>query len=221
MNRLPLKMDLHVHTCYSHDATTTPKEVVAYAKKQGLDGVAITDHDTVEGALKLVQKQSLLIIPGIEISTKGGHVLALNVTTEIPPKLSPLETIKCIHEAGGVAVAAHPTAVSKGGLRRQMRQHIVSSFDAVEVINSTAFPFFLSTHMSQKLAVRLNLPQTAGSDAHHASGIGLAYTNIEADPDADEIVQAIKKGMTVPFGKPIRWRTRLQNIVSSLKRRKT
>ncbi len=221
MNRVPLRMDLHVHTCYSRDATTTLKEVVAYAKKRGLDGVAITDHDAVEGALELIRKKSLLIVPGIEISTKHGHVLALNITTEIPPKLSPLETIKRIHEAGGVAVAAHPTAVSKGGLRQLMRKHIVSSFDAVEVINSTAFPFFLSTYMSRKLAARLNLPQTAGSDAHHASGIGLAYTIVEADPDADEIIHAIKKGMTIPVGKPIPWRTRLQNIVSNLKRSKT
>lgn len=212
-------MDLHVHTCYSYDATTTLREVVAYAKKRGLDGVAITDHDTVQGALKLVHKNSPLILSGVEVTTQRGHVLALNVTTPIPPRLSPFETIQRIHEVGGIAVAAHPTAVFKGGLRRQMRQQIVSSFDALEVINSTAFPFFLSTHLGRKLAVRLNLPQTAGSDAHHASGIGLAYTLIEADLDVDEIVQAIKRGATVPVGKPIPWKIRLQNAVSSLKRR--
>jgi len=209
-------MDLHVHTCYSDDATTTLREVVVYAKKQGLDGVAITDHDTVEGALKLTQKSKLLIIPGVEITTQRGHILALNVTTPIPPRLSPLETIQRIHEVGGIAVAAHPTAVYKKGLRRQ----IVSSFDAVEVINSTAFPFFLSTYLGRKLAVRLNLPQTAGSDAHHASGIGFAYTLIEADPDVDEVIRAIKRGAAVPVGKPIPWKIRLQNAVSSLKRRR-
>ncbi len=209
-------MDLHVHTCYSHDATTTLREVVAYAKKRGLDGVAITDHDAVEGALKVVHKKSPLIVPGVEVTTQCGHVLALNVTTPIPPRLSPFETIQRVHEVGGIAVAAHPTAVYKGGLRRQ----IVSSFDAVEVINSTAFPFFLSTYLGRKLAVRLNLPQTAGSDAHHPSGIGLAYTLIEADPDVDEIIRAIKRGATVPVGKPISWNIRLQNAVSSLKRRR-
>ena len=213
MNGLPLKMDLHVHTCYSDDATTTLREVVVYAKKRGLDGVAITDHDTVEGALKLTQKSKLLIIPGVEITTQRGHVLALNVTTPIPPMLSPFETIQRIHEVGGIAVAAHPTAVYKEGLRRQ----IVSSFDAIEVINSTAFPFFLSTYLGRKLAVRLNLPQTAGSDAHHASGIGFAYTLIEADPDVDEVIRAIKRGAAVPVGKPIPWKIRLHNAVSSLK----
>jgi predicted metal-dependent phosphoesterase TrpH len=209
-------MDLHVHTCYSDDATTTLREVVVYAKKRGLDGVAITDHDTVEGARKLVQKSNLLIIPGVEITTQRGHILALNVTTPIPPMLTPFETIQRIHEVGGIAVAAHPTVVHKGGLRRQ----IVSSFDAIEVINSTAFPFFLSTYLGRKLAVRLNLPQTAGSDAHHASGIGFAYTLIEADPDVDEVIRAIKRGAAVPVGKPIPWKIRLQNAVSSPKKRR-
>jgi len=208
-------MDLHVHTCYSCDATTTLREVVVYAKKRGLDGVAVTDHNAVEGALKLAQKSNLLIIPGVEITTLRGHILALNVTTQIPPRLSPFETVQRIHEVGGIAVAAHPTAFYKGGLRRQ----IVSSFDAVEVINSTAFPFFFSTYLGRKLAVHLNLPQTAGSDAHRASEVGFAYTLIEADPNVDEIIQAIKKGATVPFGKPIPWKIRLQNAVINPRRR--
>lgn len=215
MNGLPLKMDLHVHTCYSYDARTSLREVVVYAKKRGLDGVAITDHDSVEGALELAQKSNLLIVPGVEITTQRGHVLALNVTTPIPPGLSPFETIQRIHEVGGIAVAAHPAAVYKGGLRRQ----IVSSFDAIEVINSATFPFFLSTYLGRRLAVRFNLPQTAGSDAHHASEIGFAYTLIEADSDVDEVIRAIKRGAAVPVGKPIPWKIRLQNAVSSLKRR--
>jgi len=208
-------MDLHVHTCYSHDATTTLTEVIAYAKKRGLNGVAITDHDVVEGALRLAQKSNLLIVPGVEITTQRGHILGLNVTTPIPPMLNPFETIQRIHEVGGIAVAAHPAAVYKGGLRRQ----IVPSFDAVEVINSATFPFVISTCLGQKIAVRLNLPQTAGSDAHHPSEIGFAYTLIEADPDVEEIVQAIKRGATFPFGKPIPWKTRLQREALSLRRR--
>jgi hypothetical protein len=213
-------MDLHVHTCYSHDATTTLRQVVAYAKKRGLDGVAITDHDVVEGALKVVNNKSLLIVPGVEITTQCGHVLALNVTTPIPPRLNSLETIQRVHDVGGIAVAAHPTAVYKGGFRRQIARQIVSRFDAVEVINSTAFPFFLSTYLGRKLAVRLNLPQTAGSDAHHPYGIGLAYTLIEADPDVDEIIRAIERGATVPVGEPISWKFRFKSAVSSLKRRR-
>ena len=213
MKSLGLKIDLHVHTCYSHDAVTTLKEVVTYSKKRGLDGVAITDHDTLTGALKL-QNSDLIVIPGIEITTLRGHLLALNVTTLIPAKLDINETIQRIHEAGGIAVAPHPTVFYKSAPSQQ-----TASYDAIEVINSTAIPFHLFTYLNQKLATRLNLPQTAGSDSHYAPEIGAAYTVIEADPDVDEIVQAIKKGATIPMGKSIPWRIRLKGEALSLKRK--
>jgi hypothetical protein len=211
---LDLKIDLHVHTCYSYDAVTTLKEVVTHSKKRGLDGVAITDHDTLTGALKLTQETKLIVIPGIEITALGGHVLALNVTRPIPPKLGLPETVQRIHEAGGIAVAAHPYSVYKSALSQQ-----TASFDAVEVINSAAIPFRISTYLNRRLATRLNLPQTAGSDAHYAPEIGAAYTVIEADPDVDEIVQAIKRGATLPLGRRIPWRVRLRRGALSLKRR--
>ena len=216
MNSLPLKMDLHVHTCYSKDGATTLKEVVVYARKRGLDGVAITDHDSIKGALELAKKRDFLVIPGIEVSTKFGHVLALNVIAPIPPKLSPFETIETIHDLGGIAVAAHPTTMYKGGIRRQ----ITSNFDAIEVINSSTFPFFLSTHLARRLAVHLNLPQTGGSDSHCPSNIGTAYTLIDANSEVDEVIHAIKKGETIPFGKPISWKARFLNVVSNPKRRR-
>lgn len=217
MNKLPLKIDLHVHTCYSYDAITTLKEVVTYSKKQGLDGVAITDHNTLDGALKLTRKNELIVVPGIEIETLQGHVLALNITTLIPPRLSPSETIQRIHEAGGIVVAPHLTAIGKAGLGlRPMSQ--ASNFDAIEVINSSAFPFFLSTYISQKLAAQLDLPKTAGSDAHIPQTIGRAYTIIDADPDVNEVIQAIRRGATVPSGKPISWMMRFQKAALYFKK---
>jgi len=204
---LSLKIDLHVHTYYSVDAGTTPKEVFAYSKKRGLDGVAITDHDTLKGALRLTNQEKIIVIPGIEITTLDGHVLALNVHEEIPPKMTLSETIRRIHELGGTAVAAHPKIIYKG-----IKQQITSplGFDAIEVINSSAFPFFFSTYQSRKLALQMGLPQTAGSDAHFPSEIGLAYTIFDADLEVDEIVHAIKRGEAVPFGNPIPWRLRLE-----------
>jgi len=213
VKRLSLKIDLHVHTCYSPDAVTTLKEVITHSKKRGLDGVAITDHDTLAGALKL-QNSDLVVICGIEITTLSGHLLALNVTTPIPPKLDINETIQRIHEAGGIAVAPHPTLVYKSAPSRQ-----TASYDAIEVLNSAAIPFQLFTYLNQKLATRLSLPQTAGSDSHYGPEIGAAYTVIEADPDVDEIVRAIKRGATIPVGKSIPWRMRLKGEALSLKRK--
>jgi predicted metal-dependent phosphoesterase TrpH len=203
-----------VHTCYSEDATTTSKEVIYYAKKNGLDGVAITDHDTLQGALKLAKNRQLLIIPGLEVETRRGHVLALNIRTPIPPKLSMTETVQRIHNVGGIAVIAHPTVVLKTGLGQMISSS--SNLDAVEVINSASFPFFLTTNLSCKLAKRLNLPQTAGSDAHHAQEIGAACTLVEADSNADDVAEAIRKGAITPYGKPIPWARRMERGAFSI-----
>jgi len=210
---LGLKIDLHVHTCYSGDSSITLKQVVAYAKKQGLDGVAITDHNTVKGALKL-KTRDILVVPGIEISTLNGHLLAINVTTPIPAKLGIEETIHRIHEAGGITVAPHPTAFYKS----PPSQHI-SSYDAVEVMNASSVPFSVLTYLSKRFADGLGLPQTGGSDAHYAPEIGLAYTVVEADCAVDEIVSAIKNGDVFPRGRGIPWKTRLERTVLGLKRK--
>ena len=216
MDVLALKIDLHVHTCYSYDGLITPRQLITYSKKRGLDGVAVTDHDTIHGALKLANRREIVVIPGVEVSSFQGHVLALNVTELIPSKLSMLETVEKIHELGGVAVAAHPSVMIKG-LRIRLSEGL--GFDAVEVINSAAFPFFLSTCLNRKMAVNLGLPQTGGSDAHYALEIGSAYTLIDADSEVDDIVEAIRKGKTTAFGKAIPWKIRLEKEVLSLKRR--
>ncbi|MCZ2856705.1 MAG: CehA/McbA family metallohydrolase [Candidatus Bathyarchaeota archaeon] len=217
---MPSKIDLHVHTCYSDDGMSTLREVVDYAEKKGLNGIAITDHDTLNGtdkALKLANKKELVVIPGVEVTTLQGHVLGLNITTSIPKNLGLIETVKKIHEAGGIAIAAHPIVLIKSHIKQ--RTASASNLDGIEVINSSAFPFFLSTRLSQTLAEQLKLPQTAGTDAHHADEIGTAYTLVKADPDIDEITEAIRKGAVAPFGKPISWKIRVRRGAFSLKRR--
>ena len=208
-----LKIDFHVHTLYSHDSSITLKQVVSFAKKRGLDGVAITDHNTVKGALKL-KTRDILIVPGIEVSTLQGHLLGINVTTPVPAKLGMEETIQRIHEAGGIAVAPHPTAFYKSPPSRQ-----VSFYDAVEVMNASSIPFSVLTYFSKRFAEGLGLPQTGGSDAHYAPEIGSAYTVVEAGPDVDEIVDAVKRGATFPFGRGVSWKTRLERAMLSLKRK--
>jgi predicted metal-dependent phosphoesterase TrpH len=210
---LGLKLDLHVHTCYSYDSSITLKQVVNYSKKRGLDGVAITDHNTVEGARKL-KTHDIIVIPGIEISTLNGHLLGLNVAVPIPAKLSIEETILLIHKAGGIAVAPHPCTFYKSPPSRR-----ISSYDAVEVTNASSFPFAVFTHLNKRFAAKLGLPQTGGSDSHYGPEIGVAYTIVEADPEVDEIVGAIKKGVIYPMGKGIPWKTRLERTALRLKRK--
>ena len=208
-----LKIDLHVHTCYSRDSSTTLKDVVSFAKKQGLDGVAITDHNTIKGALKL-KPCDILVVPGIEVTTLNGHLLGLNVTVPIPPKLGIEETISRIHKAGGIVVAPHPSAFYKSPPSRY-----VSSYDAIEVMNASSIPFSIMTYLSRRFADGLDLPQTGGSDSHYAPEIGAAYTIVESDPDVDEIVYAIKNGLTIPVGNAVPWKLRFERTAFDLKKR--
>lgn len=209
-----MKIDLHVHTCHSYDGLIKPKELILYAKKAGLDGVAITDHDRIDGALKIAKEtKDLLIILGMEISSLNGHVIGLNIQEQVPKNLSVEETIDRIHELGGLAIACHPKAVFKASLG----QKTIREFDAVEVINASAIPFGRSVKKAQEIAARLGLPQVAGSDAHYAPEIGAAYTLIEADFNCDEVVKALSKGLCKPLGNAIPLITRLKREFLILK----
>lgn len=201
---------------YSSDSIITPKDLVAFAKKRSLDAIAITDHNQIEGALTLAKKIDLLIIPGIEVSTQGGHVVGLNVKQIIPRGLSVDETVDCIHKAGGLAVACHPFAWFKGSLGK----NITGKFDAIETINSSSFPFFHCKKKSIKIAQQLNLPHVAGTDAHNPESIGLAYTVLEADLTVDSIINAILKKRCQVFGNPLSLSMRIKQKYARITRRK-
>lgn len=218
MKTLKAHVDLHVHTCYSYDGLIKPEELIFHAKKAGLNGVAITDHDRIDGALKMAKEiEDFLIIPGIEISSLDGHIIGLNLQEPVPKSLSAEETVDKIHELGGLAVACHPQALLKASLREKIH----AKFDAVEVINASAFPFKRSVKKAQEIASTLKISQVAGSDAHYAPEIGSAYTlvNIEAELDCDEIFKAIKQGLCQPFGNAIPLMLRLKREILALKRK--
>ena len=199
MLKKQVRVDFHVHSIYSSDSIITQKDLVFYAKKRSLDAVAITDHNRIDGALFLAKKTNLLIIPGIEVSTRSGHVVGLNVNQNIPKGMSVTETIDCIHDAGGLAVACHPFAWFKGSLKKD----ITERFDAIETINSSAFPFRHCKKKSVELAKKFNLAQIAGTDAHNPQSIGLAYTLLDADLTINSILQAILEKRCQVFGNPL------------------
>jgi hypothetical protein len=184
-----MRADLHIHTFHSKDNHQTIQEIFEAAKQKDIKAIAITDHNTTAGAAAVMKAAPgwLIVLPGIEITSEDGHILALNVQQEIPKGLSVPETIGRIHEAGGIAVAAHPYRRWSGLKELSVRQN---PFDAIEAINGR------NTRKGNRhaldLALELGMPMIAGSDAHKPSNIGAAITVF---PDSvrtrDDMVRAI------------------------------
>jgi predicted metal-dependent phosphoesterase TrpH len=211
---MPVKADLHVHSFYSKDSIITPQELVLYAKRASLNAVAVTDHDIWESARKIAEDTSFLIIPGMEVSSLDGHIVALNVSEPIPRDLSANETVELIHKAGGIAIACHPFALLKGSVGAA----VTSKFDAIEAINASAFPFGRATRKANEAAEKLHLSKVAGTDAHWGPVIGYAYTVIEAEPSVDSVVEAIVQGKCVPAGRSVPPLLRAQNQLRFLRK---
>ncbi len=212
---MQIRADLHVHTTYSNDSLITPKDLVYYAKKRGLNACAVTDHNYLDGAHKIAKETDFLIIPGMEVSSADGHIVALNVKELIPKGFSAVETVEKIHKAGGVAIACHPYVYFKGCLRG----NVCSSFDAIEVINARAFPFKNSVKKAEEAAQRLKLSRVAGTDAHYGPQIGYGYTEIEAEePTVEAIAKAIVDGHCTPHGEAVPVFLNVQQQILRIKR---
>jgi predicted metal-dependent phosphoesterase TrpH len=212
---MKINADLHVHTTYSNDSLITPKDLVYYAKKRGLNACAVTDHNSLDGAYKIAKETDFLIIPGMEVSSAEGHIVALNVHELIPRGLSAVETVDRIHKAGGVAIACHPYVLFKGCLKN----NVCGAFDAIEVINARASPYSRSVKKAEEAAARFKLPRVAGTDSHFGPMIGYAYTEIEAEePTVEAVAKAIVDGQCSPHGGPVPVNLNLMLTVARLRR---
>ena len=200
-----LKLDLHIHSQYSEDATGSPKDIIKILQKKGLQGMAIADHNTVEGGLKAlkVKPKEFIVIPGVEISTKDGHMLAFNVTENIKRHLSVEETVEKIIDAGGLPVVPHLFR-NMSGIKKEKLRNIRTKISAIEVFNSCSLP---QTNLkTAKIAKEYGLGGTGGSDAHDPIYAGYAYTTVDTtDINIDSILSEINKkktwgeGITMPL----------------------
>jgi predicted metal-dependent phosphoesterase TrpH len=174
------RFDLHLHTEYSPDCDTSLERIEAHCLAQGLTGLAVTDHNTMEGALRLRDRvKSLQVIVGEEVSTRDGDVIGLFLHTRIPPRLSALETMEAIHAQGGLVYLPHP--FDRARARRDRGASIsalIHHIDIVEVFNGKVGRDEYNT-LAAELAQRHGKLAAGGSDAHSLRDIGSVTNSFE------------------------------------------
>ena len=181
------KADLHLHTDFS-DGLHSPRQVVQAASKAGLQIIAVTDHDTMEGAFRAREYSlrrpdlGIQVILGEEVSTQNGHVIGLFLNQFIPARLSAKRTVELIHRQGGIAVLAHPFHFYTGTAGEHPRAVELLSeipFDGMETVNHGDALSFWSNRKAAKIIGRHRLAPIGCSDAHNSRFIGMAYTEFQ------------------------------------------
>ena len=185
-----MKFDLHIHSKYSYDSFLSVEKILKIAKKKGLDGIAITDHNTTKGgieALKVEKGEDLQVIVGAEMKTEYGDIMGLFLSEEIRSSRFE-EVIEEIKSQSGLSVLAHPYRQYKNP------EGIVDKVDLVEAFNARSRKG--DNERAYELAKKFKKPVTAGSDAHLGFEIGRGETIVNS-----EVKRELKKGKTKIEGK--------------------
>jgi predicted metal-dependent phosphoesterase TrpH len=205
-NTITVTVDPHVHSEGSYDGHEPVELVLEHASDIGLDCVVITDHDEIDESLyaaEIAPEFGLIGVPGVEVSTAQGHLLAIGVE-ERPPRGETFdETVETVREMGGAAVVPHPFQRSRHGVRKRF----IEDCDAVEVYNSMLFTGYRNRR-ADTFARRRDYPRVGASDAHYLPNVGRAYTEVTIEGatsarevDSATLVDALRAGETAISGR--------------------
>ena len=227
VSSVTVRIDPHVHSEDSYDGHEPVELILEHAADIGLDAVVITDHDTMgesKRAAELAPEYGLVGIPGVEVSTADGHLLAVGVDRMPPRGESYAATVSWIHDRGGVAIVPHPFQRSRHGVRRRdiplpgsddredasddpAAVDAVDEVDAIEVFNAWLFTGSRNRR-ARRFAALHGYPGVAASDAHHLNYVGRAFTELTVrgrssvdDVTAEDVLAAIREGTTSASGK--------------------
>jgi predicted metal-dependent phosphoesterase TrpH len=188
-----LHVEFHCHTIASADSLTSPARLLETCRRKGIDRVVITDHNTIQGALRAKELDPERVIIGEEIMTQTGEILAAFVREEIPPGLPARETIDRLRDQGAFISVSHPfDSMRSGSWLRHDLIDIANLVDAIEIFNARCM---LPSYNSQAhaFAKEYKLPGTAGSDAHAPSELGMARMLLPPFDDSAGLRSALQK----------------------------
>ena len=193
-----LKADFHMHTCYSPDSEMSPEHLVARCLKVGLNCIAVTDHNTIEGALAVRRIAPFTVIIGEEVASSEGEITGLFLKEAIPRGLPPVETVMRIKDQGGLVSIPHPfDRFRRSVIKRQALDEIVQYADIVEVFNSRN-NLDADDRKAYEFAQQHGLLNSAVSDAHTTMELGRTYVEMnQFDGTPEGFKAALAQGKIV------------------------
>lgn len=193
-----LKTVIHVHTNYSYDGNAAPAEVVATAQAQGVHCLAVTDHDTIHGALAARALGHVQVVVGAEITTADGHLIGLFLERNVPAGRPAVETAWRIRDQGGLVFAPHPLIpLSRSSLSRPVLERLMPWLDAVEISNSQS-PFFWADGAADRLARTRQLVRYVGADVHLRGYLAGGFQYLPPFDDAAGFLAALRQADLQP-----------------------
>lgn len=213
-----VRVDLHSHTMWSGDSTTTPDEVAAAVVQSGIDVLCVTDHNAIRGAVELAAELPCRVVIGEELRTHAGEIIGLFLTERIPFGTSPMAAANDIRVQGGLVYVPHPFDPMRRNLAEPALRALAAAglIDAIEVLNAKTSLRSLNEQAAQ-FATEFDLAAGAGSDAHVPDAIGAAYVEM---PDFDgpaDFLRQLRRGRVVGhhWDQPRPWSARVLPSMSS------
>ena len=193
-----MRADFHMHTSFSPDCLTSPDKLIQRCLNVGLGCIAVTDHNTIAGAVAVKRLAPFPVIIAAEIKSTAGEITGLFLNEDIPSGLSPLATLQRIKDQGGLVSIPHPfDGVRSSVIRPEALEEILPFADLIEVFNARN-TFKGANQRAEDLAERHNLLPTAVSDSHHVFELGRTYTEIpEFDGSAEGFKLALKEAVLI------------------------
>jgi predicted metal-dependent phosphoesterase TrpH len=185
-----LRVDLHLHSIFSHDGQSSLEDLIARSRECGLDRIALTDHNTVEGAIELARIAPELTIVGEEAKTREGEVIGLFITDRLPPYVMPEEVMDLIHEMGGLTYIPHPLDRHRANFRPERMLQLADRIDIIETYNPWCEAG--ANAAAAGLAADLGKVTATGSDAHGIRELGRSWMEIDEYENPADFLEKLR-----------------------------